>query len=272
MTPAELKTRMHAGEVVLGTAILSPSPFWPKAIADCDLDFVFIDTEHIALNRESLSWMCRAYGAMGLPPLVRITHPNPALATVALDDGAAGVVAPYIETPAQTTALRGATKLRPLKGARLEQALAGHSLDPGLEAYISRRTADNILILNIESVPAIDALDAILDVPGVDAVLVGPHDLSTSLGIPEQYQHPCFLQAVETIFRKARERKVGAAIHAWGSPDEQVRLIGLGANILIHKSDIIFFKDGLQAELAGIRGKLGLAYPPVTADAEDVQI
>ena len=128
-----------------------------------------------------------------------------------------------------------------------------------LAQYIEDNTANNVLFVNIESVPAMHALDSILDVPGIDSVLIGPHDLSTSLGIPEQYHHTDFLKAAETIFKKARERNIGAAIHAWGSVDDQVRLIDLGANALIHKADIIFFKEGLRAELAEIRQRLGIS-------------
>ena len=77
MTPVELKNALHNGGPVFGTLIVSPSPFWPKVISDCGLDFVFIDTGHIALDRSQVSWMCRCYKAMGLPPLVRIVSPSP---------------------------------------------------------------------------------------------------------------------------------------------------------------------------------------------------
>ena len=95
MTSVDLKNALHNGGPVLGTLIVSPSPFWPKIIGDCGLDFVFIDTEHIALDRSQVSWMCRAYSAMGLPPLVRIVSPSPYEATMVLDDGAAGVAVSY---------------------------------------------------------------------------------------------------------------------------------------------------------------------------------
>jgi len=97
MTSVELKKSLHNGGPLFGTLIVSPSPFWPKVLGDCGLDFVFIDTEHIALDRSQVSWMCRTYAAMGLPPLVRTISPSPYEATMVLDDGAAGVVAPYIE-------------------------------------------------------------------------------------------------------------------------------------------------------------------------------
>ncbi len=258
MTGKELQTALRGGETVIGTLVVSTSPFWPKIIQDCGLDFVFIDTEHIAIDRERLSWMCRTYSALGLPPLVRITDQNPNQATVALDDGAAGVIAPYVETPETAQALRGATKFRPLKGRRLSDTLSGAPLDAALGDYIGANSGSNILILNTESVPAIDALDEILETEGVDAVLIGPHDLTTSLGIPEQYEHPDFLKAAETIFQKARSRGIGAGIHAWFSMDEQARFVDMGANLLIHKADVIFFRQGMMKEMGELRERLGI--------------
>jgi len=257
MTANEFKVALHRGDPLLGTLLTSPAPFWPKVIAGCGLDFVFIDTEHIALNREIVSWMCRTYGAMGLPPLVRIPGHDPDDATMALDDGAAGVIIPYAETAATVRTMVGATKLRPLKGRRLTEALMGQALDPRLNAYIEDRNAGHLLIVNIESVPAMEALDEILAVEGLDGILIGPHDLSTSLNVPEDYEHPTFLEACQSILSKARAAGVGAGIHHWLAPDQQMRFIDMGANLLIHKADAIFLKTGLESDLTKIRRLLG---------------
>jgi 2-keto-3-deoxy-L-rhamnonate aldolase RhmA len=136
MNAAELRRRLLAGETVFGTLIVSPSPRWPDAVRRCGLDFVFIDTEHIALDRAPLSWMCQTYSALGLPPLVRIPSPDPFAATMVLDGGAAGVVAPYVETAQQVRDLRGAVKFRPIKGQRLRQMLDGAPVEPELESYL----------------------------------------------------------------------------------------------------------------------------------------
>ncbi|HIG30070.1 MAG TPA: aldolase [Verrucomicrobiales bacterium] len=258
MNSEELKIRLHNGDPVLGSLISSPSPFVPKWIAGCKMDFVFIDTEHIALDRTQVSWMCRTYGLMGIPPLVRIISPDPYLATMVLDDGAAGVIAPYVESTEQVSALHGAVHFRPLKGRRLTDVLGGKALEPDLEKYLEQNNRGNILLTNIESKPAMDNLDALLDVGGIDSVLIGPHDLSCSLGIPEQYGHPDFLKAVETILSRARSKGVGAGIHWWGSIDEHMRFINMGANLIVHKADVIFFKDGINNELGELRERLGI--------------
>ncbi len=269
-TSAQLRQRIRAGDTVFGTLIVSHSPRWPDAVRDCGLDFVFIDTEHIAIDRTDLSWMCQTYAALGLPPLVRIPSPDPFAATMVLDGGAAGVVAPYIETAAQARALRGAVKLRPIKGRKLDALLAGQPAEPELAAYSARSAADRLLIVNIESTPAVAALDEILAVPDIDLVLIGPHDLSCSLGIPERYDHPEFLATCETIFRRARAAGIGAGIHFWGDPAQQARLLGLGANVLIHSADILLFKKHLRLELDAIRQAAALASPAAPGRALNI--
>ncbi len=236
MTPAELRKRLHSSETSFGTLIVSPSPRWPEVVKTCGLDFVFIDTEHIPLDRRELSWMCQAYAALGLPPLVRIPSPDPYAATMVLDGGAAGVIAPYVESAEHVQALRGAVKLRPIKGRKLHGMLEGDPLEPKLDAYVRKGANDRLLIVNIESVPAIEALDEILAVPDLDGVLIGPHDLSCNLGLPEEYDHPDFLTACETIFQKARVAGVGAGIHFWGSIEQQAHMVRRGANMLIHSA------------------------------------
>jgi 4-hydroxy-2-oxoheptanedioate aldolase len=258
MTPAELRKRLHSDETSFGTLIVSPSPHWPEVVKTCGLDFVFLDTEHIALDRAPLSWMCQTYAALGLPPLVRIPSPDPYAATMVLDGGAAGVIAPYVESVEQVQALRGAVKLRPIKGRKLAQLLGGAPVEAELEAYISKGADDRLLIVNIESAPAMAALDDILAVPDLDGVLIGPHDLSCSLGLPERYDHPDFLNACETIFRKARAARLGAGIHFWGEIEQQVQFLKLGANLLIHSGDILLFQKHLKAELQAVKQATGL--------------
>lgn len=258
MTPAELKQALAAGRRAYGTLIVSPSPRWPDTVAKLGLDFVFIDTEHVALDRGQLSWMCQAYGARGLAPLVRIPSPDPYEACRALDGGAAGIVAPYVETVAQVEALRGAVKLRPLKGERLATALRNPAtIEPELARCLEANSRENLLVVNIESTPALARLDELLTVPGVDAVLVGPHDLSCSLGIPERYDDPRFEVAVREIVTRARARGVAAGIHAWLGVERFAAWAAAGLNLIIYSADILAMRDKLAAEIGELRKRLG---------------
>lgn len=271
MTPQTLRAALRAGRPVVGTLIVADPPRWPASVAQIGLDFVFIDTEHIAIDRAPLSWMCQTYAALGLPPLVRIPSPDPYAATMVLDAGAAGVVAPYIETVEQVQALRGAVKLRPIKGAKLQAALDGTTpLEPALIDYQRTRAAENILVINIESRPALDNLDALLAVEGVDAALIGPHDLSCSLGVPERYDAPEFDAAVRAISRGARAHGVGAGIHSWMGVEREASWARDGMNLFIHSADIIAMKETLTREVAALRARLGASRPGDAATPENI--
>ena len=257
MDGRQVVSALHSGSLVYGTHITSTSPTLPGLLRSVGLDLVFIDTEHVPIDRAVLSWMCLAYGALGLAPMVRIPEPDPYRASMVLDGGARGVLAPYVETPEQVRALVGAVKYRPLKGRRLKRFLEGQEfLEPELLAYLEERNAENFLVANIESRPAIEALDEILAVPGLDAVLIGPHDLTCSLGIPEQYDHPRFREAVETILEKARTHNLGCGVHFWREPDRQVEWARAGANLLMHHGDNSLFVQSVRADLQEIKGAL----------------
>jgi 2-keto-3-deoxy-L-rhamnonate aldolase RhmA len=257
MTGRELTAALHRGDRVYGTMTVSTSPHWPAAVKSTGADFVFIDTEHIAIDRMTLAWMCQTYRALGVPTVVRIPAPDPYQATVALDNGASGVVAPYVETVEQARALRGAVKLRPLKGQMLAEALAGRELEEPLRSYVEQRCADNILFLNIESAPGIAALDEILATPDIDAILVGPHDLSCNLGVPEQFDHPRFEEAIQTIIAQSRARNVGVGVHYWWGIEDEIRWAKAGANLIVHAGDIGLFSNALRADFARFRTELG---------------
>ncbi len=260
MTGKELKLALSGEQKVYGTLIVSTSPKWLHVIDQLNLDFVFIDTEHIAIGRELLSWMCHAYMGKGLPPVVRIPAPDPYQACMVLDGGATGIIAPYVESASQVWQLAGAVKTRPIKGRKLEDLLSGkQDLEPALASYIEKHNENHVLIVNIESKPAIEQLDEILDVPGLDAVLIGPHDLSCNLGIPEQYEHPDFLKAVETIITKARKAGVGAGIHVFYNDgiEQEIEWGRMGANLILHSGDINRFTHSMQRDIQTLRSAFG---------------
>jgi 4-hydroxy-2-oxoheptanedioate aldolase len=258
MNGREIIQALHDGRNVYSSAIVAMSPLWPNLAKQSGIDFVFVDTEHIPLDRQTLSWICQTYQALGLPPVVRIPCNDPFEACKALDAGAGGIIGPYVESPDQVRGLVGAVKLRPLKGRRLAEALRDPgSLEPELRDYLEKRNGDRILIANIESIPAIENLDAICAVPGLDAVLIGPHDLSCSLGIPEQYDHPRFDEAVRSIIQVARRHHVGAGIHFWLGLDQEIKWAQAGGNLVMHSSDLASFSRTLKSEIEQLRRTLG---------------
>ncbi len=257
MNGRDIIEALHAGRHVFSSAVVSTSPLWPAVVKQTGIDFVFVDTEHTPIDRQTLSWICQTYAALGLPPVVRLPCNDPYEACKVLDAGAGGVIGPYLETAEQVRGLVGAVKYRPLKGRRLQEALRDrNTLEPELRAYLEQANGDKILIANIESVPAIENLPEICSVPGLDAILIGPHDLSCSLGIPEQYNHPRFDEAVRTIFQIARRHDVGAGIHFWLGLEQELTWAKAGGNLVMHSSDLASFNRTLKLEIDHLRTAL----------------
>jgi 2-keto-3-deoxy-L-rhamnonate aldolase RhmA len=250
--------KLQQGKNVYGTCITSTGPMWPAAIKSAGLDFVFIDTEHIPLDRNELALLCQLFKSNEIVPIVRIPSPDPYRACQAIDAGAAGIVIPYIESRAQVVDLVGAVKYRPLKGEFLSAYLDGSRAMPeGLKEYIKSFNSANICIANIESVPAMEKLNEILSVPGLDGVFIGPHDLSVSLGLPEQYDHPVFEEAVKTIIHTTRATGLHIGIHFSLEPERQIKWMKEGANIVVHSFDIALFLQRLKHDMHVIKTAAG---------------
>lgn len=253
-----LLQQLKNGQNVYGTCITSTAPGWPKAVHQVGLDFVFLDTEHIPLDRADLARLCQQFRAYGITPIVRIPSPDPYRACEVIDGGAIGVVAPYLESVEQVQELVGATKYRPLKGERLANYMSGkETMSPEMTAYIAAYNADHLCIANIESVPALNRLDDLLSVPGLDAVFIGPHDLSVSLGLPEQYDHPDFDAAVRTIIHKTRQKGLAIGIHFSLEPERQIKWINEGVNIVVHSFDSALFSQRLRHDINSIKEAVG---------------
>ncbi|MDC7244473.1 MAG: aldolase/citrate lyase family protein [Sphaerochaetaceae bacterium] len=258
MTQETFSQRLRGDDALFGTLVISEAAFWPAMIASCGVDFVFIDMEHIPLERPQVAAMCQLYKGVNLPSLVRIPSPQPFLARKMLDAGAAGIIAPYIETLSQVEGLIGAVKKRPLQGQALKRAQSEDFYQSDqIRTYVESNNAAHSLILNIESMAAVENLERIISYDEVDAILIGPHDLSCSLGIPEQYEHPRFIETVTHIIETARKSGKGAGYHK-GYPGSGIEfeknLIHAGMNLVIHEADILVVQHHLADEIAFLKG------------------
>jgi 4-hydroxy-2-oxoheptanedioate aldolase len=141
-----------------------------------------------------------------------------------------------------------------------------------MKAYLDNYNKGNICIANIESVPAMNNLDALLSVPGLDAVFIGPHDLSISLGIPEQYDHPEFEKAVKHIIHTTRKKGLSIAIHFSLEPGRQAKWVREGVNIVVHSTDIALFSQKLNADISAIKKAVGDTAHKNTGDQEALPV
>jgi len=265
MVGKEFRNALREGKKVYGTQISSTSPKMFDSVISLGLDFVFFCNEHVQYNPETLSWMCNAFKAAGLNPLVRILEPSPYLATQALDAGACTVLVPYVEEIEDVIALIGAVKYRPLKGKKLMRILHGEEKPSDeLKQYLIHNNRNNSLVLNIESEKGVAMMNEYLaiqslDGPAVDGLMIGPHDLSTSYGMPEKYFSKEFLALTEGIIKNARAKGVAVGGHTGyrDSLDLQLEWAKMGATMLLHCSDAFLFANQLNNDLNKIKKLLG---------------
>ncbi len=264
-TGNDFRGTLHSGKTVYGTLVTSSSPRVFDTVINLAPDFVFLCTEHIFYNQDTLGWMCRAYKAAGIHPVVRILKADPYLATQALDSGAGTVLAPYVEDIEQVIELIGAVKYRPLKGKKLRDILMGKEKPvEEMEAYLKNHNRNNSLLLNIESPAGVAGLEQFFSIKspdgkGVDGIVIGPHDLSVSYDVPEQFTSREFIDLSCNIIRKARKAGVSAGGHngSRGSIELQKEWAKAGANIIMHSSDVFLFADKYIEEINQIRAFRG---------------
>jgi 2-keto-3-deoxy-L-rhamnonate aldolase RhmA len=261
MTGQEFRDALRAGNTVYGTLISSTAPRMFDVTVTLGLDFVFFCNEHVLYNPETLGWMCRAYKAAGINPVVRIPEPNPFLATQALDAGAGAILVPYVENLEDVYELVGAVKYRPLKGKKLKRILYGEEKPSAeLEAYLKNHNKNHTLLLNIESPTGVNNMEEFfyvqsVDGPGVDGIVLGPHDLSTSYEMPEKYSSKEFLDLSCEVIKKARLCGVAAGGHngSRNTLELQLEWANAGANIIMHSSDMFLFADKLLEDMNRLR-------------------
>ncbi len=258
MNAKEFNQALKRRQRVYGTFIMSTSPRWVDSVKGTGLDFVFIDTEHVPLDRATLGWMCQAYRHAGLPPVVRIPEPDPYQACMVLDGGAACVKVPYVETAEQARQMVGATKFRPFKGRRLQSLLNGEKPAPHVAEYIRTFNENHSLLLNIESVAGIEALEEIIAVPGVDGVIIGPHDMTCSIDAPEEYRGAAFDTVTRDILSRCKAAGMSAGLHVHHPDcvDNEIAWANAGANIIIHSGDVSLFRQTLTKDIARLRDAL----------------
>jgi 2-dehydro-3-deoxyglucarate aldolase/4-hydroxy-2-oxoheptanedioate aldolase len=172
----------------------------PRLLAAAGFHWAFIDTEHGNFDLETVNDICRVSNLAGLCPLVRVADLQYSLVARALDNGAQGVIFPRIEDPKLLETALSWTKFPP-QGVRGYGLMAPH-LDYEQHAFsevIDHVNANTLTVLQIESRRAVEARDEILSVPGIDAVMIGPADLSISMGVPGDFQHPMMVEAMEAV-------------------------------------------------------------------------
>ncbi|MBK9171150.1 MAG: aldolase [Bryobacterales bacterium] len=196
-----VKRALAAGELQLGTGFGQiRSVEIPRILAAAGFKWAFIDTEHGGFDLETVQDICRISTLSGLSPIVRVADLQYSLIARSLDLGAEGIIFPRVESPELLERAVSWTKFPPV-GVR------GFGLGPvnlnyqpaSFNDIIETYNRETLVVLQIETVRAVEAREELLAVPGIDAVMIGPADLSISLGVGGEFQHPKIVEAMEKV-------------------------------------------------------------------------
>jgi len=231
------------------------NPAWAAFFTPKMFDFAVFNAEHNHLDMADFLPLALALKLKGVNPLMRVHTRDPEMVAKACDSGYDGVVLPYVEDidELRRCILRG--KHRPLNGAAADRFLAtGEYPSDKTKRYIEEKNRHIFIAAMIESVDAIEKLDAICSTKGVDAVFVGPNDLSVSMGVPEERDNPDFVAAMQRIIDTAAKHGIPAGGH-FSNPAHTRRQIEQGARFVPHSSDVRTIEFGFPRSVAEALGK-----------------
>ncbi len=240
------RQRLKDGDVLLGQLLLEFfTPGIGPMLDACGLDFVVFDMEHgrcdIAMA-EQLIASCRG---SRIVPMVRVPDVRFAPLSRMLDIGARGVMVPRVETRDQAEDIVAQLKYAPQGKRGVATGVAHDLYRAGGVEFFAQANDETTVIVQVETVKGMENLEAIASVPGVDVIWIGHYDLTVSMGIPAQFDHPDMLKAMDDLVAACKRHGVAPGFLP-PSPEAAAHWISKGFRMLSLGSDIGVFLDGMR--------------------------
>lgn len=252
--PARFRARLLAGEPLLGTLLSLPSAEAAEVMDQVGFDWLFVDGEHGPFDAGTLQGVLRA--ATRTPCLVRVPGSDDSAIARALDAGAAGVIVPQVDDAARAARVAALAHYPPAgtRGFGVARANGyGYQMPASLEAANAAVT----VVVQAESATAVANIEAIARVPGIDAILIGPYDLSASLGMPGEVGAPEVTRAIAQVIEACRA--AGRAVGVFGMRPEALQpWAALGATLLVAGVDVALLREAAAGVRTGLRRAAGL--------------
>ena len=196
-----VKESLKKGLSVFGTSLTDcRDPEFATLLHAAGLDFFFVDMEHSPTTYSEIQGLCRAGRAAGILPMARVPQNESFLITRALDVGAMGLVVPRVHSPAEARSAVGYMKYIPVgrRGFGMRSIITDYQWTNARDEMDSANQ-QTLAVLQIESKEGLESVEEIASIPGVDALMIGPYDLSISMGIAEEFRNPVFWKAVDRV-------------------------------------------------------------------------
>jgi 2-keto-3-deoxy-L-rhamnonate aldolase RhmA len=206
------RKRLQKGDVLIGSLLQMPLPEIAESFVQAGYDWLFIDLEHSPMDARNALDILTAVDAK-IPCVVRVPWNDEANIKKALDIGATGIIVPLVNSAGDARLAVGRCKYPPA-GLRSVGITRAQRFDLDFDGYMKKANDDTAVIVQIEHVEAVRNIDAILDVPGIDGVFVGPFDMSGSMDLPGQINHPQVQEAIGRVIRACEKRDIARCIYA----------------------------------------------------------
>lgn len=250
-----VKRALQRGETVFGTMLQEVrTPCIAQVLASAGLDFLMMDLEHGAFGLETVADVAQTARLAGIVPLVRVPDYHYPWLARPLDAGVMGLMVPRIESRTQVEAVVDCIKYPPV--GRRGCAVTGRQTEFGgapVQEWLSWANAETLLIAQIEEKAAVDDIDGILSVAGVDVALIGPNDLSISLGVPGQTSHPLMQAAMEKVVETAARHGVASGLHIRDLAALKVWQ-AKGMRFLMYSNEVGMLRQAAEQAAQAIRG------------------
>lgn len=212
MMSAALKSRLRSRKLTFGSWVTIGDTSVAEIMAKAGFDWLTIDMEHSAITLDQTQRLLQVIGLSGVTPLVRVGENDPTVIKRVMDAGAHGVIVPMVNTREDAAEAVNSVKYPPLgkRGVGLTRA-QGYGLE--FEKYKKWVNQESIVIVQIEHIEAVDNLEEILAVDGIDAFVVGPYDLSASMGKPGEFNNQKVKRAMSRIMEVAKKYDVTPGFH-----------------------------------------------------------
>lgn len=248
-----LKEKLKNKQLTIGSWVTIGHPAIAEIIAKAGFDWLTVDMEHSSLTLSQAEELIRVIDLCGVTPLVRVNENNPNIIKQVMDIGAHGVIVPLINSREDAEKAVSAVKYPPTgkRGVGLTRAQS-YSLD--FESYRKWNRENSIVIALIEHIQAVENLEEIMSVEGMDAFIIGPYDLSGSLDCPGEFSNPRVKEALEEIYNKAQRNNYLMGQHVVDPDPEIVKeKIKTGFKFIGFGTDFLFLNVFCKKSLGEIR-------------------
>ncbi|UPQ88106.1 HpcH/HpaI aldolase family protein [Vibrio sinaloensis] len=253
---SEVKKKLSNGEVVLGTWLTIGHNAIAEIMSSSGFDWIAVDLEHTTISIETAGELIRTIDLCGSSPLVRLTSNNENQIKRVMDAGAHGIIVPSVNTPEEAERAVKAVKYAPLGNRGVGLGRAQEYGRTFKEHYEWQKTQP-LVIVQIENIFAVKHLEDILTTDGVDGFMVGPYDLSCSMGIPGQFEAPEFEKVLAQIEKVGLQVGCPSGYHLVEPDCEKLKgLCRQGYNFIAYSVDFKLLNDGLGRGVTSFKEEL----------------